>query len=256
MEKEYEELVYRLDKEFGMREYLFDIVYFYKELIPNNKKLESFLVSIFKGEKNGPNKPRLMINNVMRLVSLADDIEQIRCGKDALKIFFLVVCIETLYTIAQIDIKKHKMVIDFFEKYVIEEDRIFILDNVKRSLADYKYQVIREKDETEQEYNKRCKEELDFSFNTEITVEIFAKILSEVRNTFTHEGDYWSFSLTESDYPIQQIVKIEEQFNTGKKERIYNIKMNYGQLRQIFLKGFVNFVDKAILEENESCNIV
>lgn len=256
MEKPFEELVGRLDQKFfGMREYLEEVVRFYKEFITSESELENFLTKIYKLTSR-PNKPRLMINNVMRLVSLADDVEKIRPGKDGLKVFFIVVCIETLFKIADIDIKKHKMVEEFFLKYVSDDDRDLILNNVKRSLADSKYQVARKKDETDQEYQLRRREEIDFTFNQQITIDIFARIISESRNTFTHEGDYWSFSFAKSDYPIQQFVKVEEKVNTGKRERVYEFEIEYDQFRMICVEGFLNIIETVISEEETSSNIV
>lgn len=54
-----------------------------------------------------------MINSIERLITIADDMEIIRKGKHNLKIFYFVVCIETLYVLAGVELNKGMMVKDF-----------------------------------------------------------------------------------------------------------------------------------------------
>ncbi len=67
--------------------------------------------------------PRRMLNAVMRLVSAARDMEQIRQGKDVFKIVCLITCVETLQILSGNDESKGKMVISFFK------------DNISKKIA-------------------------------------------------------------------------------------------------------------------------
>lgn len=102
MEENFRKLSVHLNIQFPFDQKYYDqLVDFYKDYISNVNNLKQFMESIFICDKdNNNNILRIMINNTMRLATLANDIEIIRPGKDALKITYLVTCIETLYKIA------------------------------------------------------------------------------------------------------------------------------------------------------------
>lgn len=214
--------------------YYSDLVRFYLEYFPNRAALDNFLESILFCTKS-PNIPRLMLNNTMRLANLALDMEIIRPGKDALKIIYLITCMETLYKLAdkQVDrngvkINKILIVIDFLEVYFSDEDKNNILSKAKRSIADNKF------------------EGGDYYNNNDITIEIFARILDRTRNIFLHEGDYWSYSLCSSDYPETRVMGIVESHKSQEMERIYEFELRYEELHQMCLRAFINFIKEYI----------
>ncbi|HVJ49450.1 hypothetical protein [Desulfitobacterium sp.] len=224
-----------------------ELLQFYQEFSENFSELESFLREALYYEDT--NIPRRMVNIVEWLVTLADDIEQIRKGKDGLKIFFLVVCIESLYKLANPEEKQSKMsvVIDFFENIICREDREFILRNVKRSLADKRFNIFREENESYEDYEHRIAEEIDGSFNTEIDIQTFAKIINEVRNMFVHEGNFWEFHFPDGDgiSLINSLVFAEtyQEFKLKQKnERIYEINLTYRDFRRICVKGYIRYI--------------
>ncbi|MGM1047012.1 MAG: hypothetical protein ACQEXX_12810 [Bacillota bacterium] len=228
----YMKIVEKLKTEvFGYEDYFKSIVDFYSPYF-SYVELENFLFRVYNYKIDVVAEtivPRVMINSVQRLVTLADDIEKIRPQKNALKSFFLVVCIESLYSLARDKRKKYEMVIDFFENYISKEDQIYILERIERSFADDMFIPGHE-------------------FNESISIEIFARIISEVRNIFTHQGDYWSFNFAsfDPDTPVLQSIIVEEERSKGKAKRLYEIRFDYDSFREICIKGFISYINKYI----------
>lgn len=210
-------------------EYLLpELLAFYSEFFTDNPEAELFIKEILSYRES--NIPRRMINSIERLVTIADKMDLIKKGNASLKIFFIVVCIETLNTLAEIDIGKLKMVTNFFTDYVSREHQEYILSKVKRSLADSRY-------------------DSHTPFDTDIDIGIFAHIINELRNKFAHEGNYFSFSFADrDDLALINSLTIhetrEEQKRNGrnfKQERVYDIKLQYRDFRFICVNGMIRF---------------
>ncbi|PKM75831.1 MAG: hypothetical protein CVU90_15650 [Firmicutes bacterium HGW-Firmicutes-15] len=238
MEVKYREISIELNNRFPVYQEYFDLlVDFYKDYIIDINELKKFMESVFNYHKDQNNNiPRLMINNTMRLATLANDMEKIRPGKDALKIANLITCIETLYYISgkKKDRNGQKLnkvgtIIDFFGTYISAEDEKYILQKVRRSLADDSF-IPGE------------------PFEQKINMGIFARIINETRNIYLHEGDYWSNSLSHMDCPVLYIMNVEEVRRTGKQERVYEYELKYEELHQIFLRAFINFIEQYMNE--------
>ncbi len=232
MEEYFRKLSVHLNSQFPFDQKYYDqLVDFYKDYISDVNNLKQFMESIFICDKdNNNNILRIMINNTMRLATLANDIEIIRPGKDALKITYLVTCIETLYKIAGKitdtegkKLNKTTTVIDFFDSYISDEDKSVILNKVKRSYTDDYYQIREE-------------------FDRNISIEIFARIINETRNVFVHEGDYWSISLSHMDCPELKIMNVEEEYKEGKRQRVYEYQLKYEEFHRICVRAFINFI--------------
>ena len=73
-------------------EYRKEMERFYRPFFSSNEELKQFFVEVFQLE-NKDLRPRQMINQICRFVTLANDIEQIRPGRDPLRILFLRICI-------------------------------------------------------------------------------------------------------------------------------------------------------------------
>lgn len=223
------------------KEYFNELIDFYKNYFSNIDDLKKFFKNIFsfKYDKNTEiNIPKIMLNNTIRLVKLSEDMEKIRPGQDALKIIYLVTCIETLYKLSNktTDVNGKKLnkattVIDFFETYISESDKEYILSKVKRSLADYSFRP-------------------EEAFEEKITIEIFARIINETRNVFMHEGDYWNYSLSSMDCTELKIINIEEAHCAGKNERVYEFDLKYDDFHVICVKGFIYFIEQYIKSNN------
>jgi hypothetical protein len=167
--------------------------------------------------------PRRMINNIRRLVEVADDMEEIRPKEDVFKICYIITCIETLYNITEINKyfnNKYEIVIDFFANYISSEDKKFIEENFI--------------------YGENDDENIG---NSNIDILLFASMLNEIRNIATHEGDYW-------DIYFNNDKKIWLPINYTKDENKYpySTKISYDEFKKIFIKGCIEFVGEFVEE--------
>lgn len=194
--------------------------------------------------------PRRMLNSIERLVTLADDTEIIRPGKHTLKIFYFVVCIETLYSLSGSNLSKLGMVKDFFNSYILEQDKQLILNGFRRDLSDNRFNVHRQPEETFVEYEARLNgPTIDRTFNTQVTMEVFASVINELRNCFAHEGDYWQFHFAESDHTVMNSLIVTEnrvdflQMKNGVDpahfRRVYSVDLSYEQFKGACVRGFI-----------------
>ena len=238
MDEKFMNLSRELNNQFPVyQEYFDQLVDFYKNYIDDIDELKRFMKDVFECHKNtNDNIPRLMINNTMRLSMLANDMEIIRPGKDAIKITYLVTCIETLYKISckttdrdGRKLNKVTTIIDFFNTYIFDDDKSVILNKVQRNYADNYF-------ETKEEFDRN------------ISIEIFARIINETRNVFVHEGDYWSISLSHMDCPELKIINVEEGHREGKQERAYEYQLKYEEFHHICVRAFINYIQQYMEE--------
>lgn len=192
------------------------LIHFYESFSEDSEELRVLIRAILMYRKS--NVPRRMLNSVERLITLADDTEIIRPGKHSLKIFFFVVCIGSLYTLAEIDMNNTMMVIDFFDKYLSKSDRVLIENSFQRNLADEKFNAYQKNGETEEQYELRMSTVIDRSFSTQVSIEIFARVINEFRNSFAHEGDYWGFHFADGDHGVMNKVVVAENHDESKQK--------------------------------------
>ncbi|HAG11859.1 MAG TPA: hypothetical protein DCK76_10925 [Desulfotomaculum sp.] len=213
---------------------------FYGEFFPSKQKAESFIKSILSFQDS--NIPRRMINSITRLISLADDIEQIRKGDFGLKIFFIVVCIEALNVLAgKKDMSKIDMLIDFFNNKISVRDRQLILDNVKRISSSERL--------TEENYGEYINSAVNGTIKKDIDIEEFALIINNMRNLFVHEGIGWEFTFSDGKEHAMNIIDFPQKQYRGwvNQERIYDVNLKYSDFRMICVKGLINFLREYLM---------
>ncbi|MBU3072526.1 hypothetical protein [Clostridium estertheticum] len=195
---------------------------FYSEFISNLAELEHFIAE--KLEYQEDMTPRRMINTVQRLLTLSDEMENIKPGKRDLSIFFILTCVESLFTLQkqEVRIQKQEMIIRFFNEYIDYTDKQFLIDKVKIS-----------KIGEEQPY-----------FNS-ITIEQIALLMCVIRNKVAHEGIYWSFSFYDEsqDFSILNIINSKLRKDQGYQLITYEVDLTYNDFRKICMKGFINFLN-------------
>lgn len=206
-----------------------EVLSFYRKFFTDEREAKELIKAILSYEKS--NVPRKMINLIKRLISLADEQK-----RDSLKILFIITCIEALHMLENPDstVRKYQIVMDFFENFIDKEDKDFILRKFKRSLADMKIKN-------------------DAVDGTELNIEIFARMIVAIRNKVVHQGVYWDFSFPTKgdDFWLMQFIEVEESVeeyklvNKGqisKPERIYEMTLKYKEIRNICIKGMINFL--------------
>ena len=192
---------------------------FFKQYI-SAKKSKDLLTKALNDEENFI--PRRMLNSIQRLVTLAEDMDKIRPGKRSLSLFFLITCIEAVYTLNNSMLTKQTMIIDFFTRFLSQEEKDFLFDRLAIS-----------------------KEEDDTFFINPVNAEMFALFLVAVRNNVAHEGDYSSiqFKAKENSCGVIYDVKAKLKKDEGNKELIYQIDFTYQRLKNLCVKGLIRYVE-------------
>ncbi|MEK4328136.1 hypothetical protein MKX70_20115 [Paenibacillus sp. FSL R7-0312] len=192
---------------------------FFENFFQTEEELELFITA----KLNCSNVlPRRMINTVQRLVTLSDEIEIIRPGRRDLSIFFIITCIEALFTFLPTKIQKQEMVIQMYEKHLNETDRKTIEQSINVSLVDD-----------------------TMFYKPEISISEFALLLSSIRNNVAHEGNYWSFHFNEEGYEGRtlNIVKSKLIKDEGYKNISYEVSLTYNQFRDITVRTLILFIE-------------
>lgn len=199
----------------------------FRKYFESDEKLDEFInknLDVSKG-----NIQRRSINNIQRLVALADELIIVKPGKYDLAIFFLLSCIESLYTLNDYKMQKQEMIIDFFENYITDDECNFLIKSIMVSSRTLPYDY-------------------------EITIERFSLLLVAIRNHVTHEGVYWNshFIAEEANErtPIMNSFLAKPDKNSKAQKVVFTNTMKFSELRDIFIKGFICFVIKH--ESNNS----
>lgn len=203
---------------------LYDIHFgFFREFFKEDQQLDSFIRE--KLDYAGDNTIRRMLNNVQRLCTLSDEMEQIRPGRRDLSIFFVLTCIESLYSLSLGQtLQKQQMVIDFYRDHITSDDQKLIESKIK---------VLRLE-------RQAC------SIGN-ISMEQFALLLLSIRNNVAHEGVYWSFHFkgeSEGTSNVLNILNSKLKKDQGYQEITYEVGLKYSEFREITVKGFINFLNK------------
>lgn len=195
---------------------------FFKDYFEDEEKLKQFVLE--KIEYQRDDIPRRMINTVPRLVALSEEMRVVRPGSRDLTIFFILTCIETLYNLVpEMKMKKQDIIIDFFEKYLCENDKYRIQKGITISLSDH-----------------------DTLPSKEISIEQFSLMLIAVRNNLAHEGTYWVLKFREEDSSVEILHKLNSKSkkDEGYRDITYGIGITYKEFKLAYMKAFINFMNE------------
>ena len=211
---------------------------FYRPFFSSDEELEQFFFEVFHSG-NKDLKPRQMINQICRFVSLANDIEQIRPGRDPLRILFLRICLESLCRLSQ----GWKSKSEFFRQFLScmsNEGTQYILENFR-----YKFAVPENEDHLDP---------YDVSVIPEhqLTLGNFFEIIRCVRNLVVHDGDYWSMQFFARDTDSVWLVSLTTDENIlgiddfAKERIIYHFETTllYEKFVFYFTDACIRFVQK------------
>lgn len=171
---------------------------FYRQFFRTTEEMLDFFLTIFKRNASD-NRPRQMMNQIRRFVSLANDIELIRPGRDPLRILFLRICLESLCFLS--GEKNKKIFFEKFERCVSPEGQKYILDHF--SFDDIEPYCVPQNQE--QSLLDDC------SWYT-LTMRDFWNITRCIRNIVVHDGDYWSMQVfaRDSEYTCLAVITTDE----------------------------------------------
>ena len=205
----------------------------------------AFFVKVFKNDENDKT-PRRMMNQVQHLVSIANDMDKIRPGRDPLRIFFIKTCLEALCALSGMNNKKDKPA--FYEKfigYMSAEGKAYILDNFSLTGFDDVYM-----DHT-------------YEASHNLTIDDFFEIIKAVRDIVAHEGNYWEMQFFAQDDDSTWIATLETdrkilksyEYHQDKMMRTYSFEttMQYTQFVHYFAEACIAYI-VAYIDRKEAEN--
>ena len=214
-----------------VKEYYSEMSDFYRGNFESEEYMIAFFVKVFKNDENDKT-PRRMMNQVQHLVSIANDMDKIRPGRDPLRIFFIKTCLEALCALSG---TKKTTFYESFPEYMSAEGKAYILDNF--SLIDFDDMYMGQ----------------TYEASHNLTIDDFFEIIKAVRDIVAHEGNYWEmqfFALNdkytliatlETDRKILKAYKYQYQ---DKMLRTYTFEttMQYNQFVHYFVEACIAYI--------------
>lgn len=220
-------------------QYLNEIKEFYKPYFDSMQEVEKFIKNTFKLDWDD-RKPRQMIFQVQRFVTLANEIDKIRPARDGLRILFLKCCMESLATLSGI---KNNVFSSEFASSFSDKGKKYILSNF--SLSYYTYEI--KGREHEESYD--------------LTMDDFLQIIKAMRNMVVHDGNYWEMQIFAYDEEsvwlthLETDLKIlpENVFNYKDKLTTYHFEttLQYEKFIYYFVEACIKFINSYIDKTEE-----
>lgn len=221
---------------------------FYQQFFKDNIELEKFFEKIFKFDETNK-APRRIFNQIQQLISIADDIDIIRPKRDPLRILFMRSCLEAIYKLAGLTNKEAGR---FFEKYISEQGKEYILSSFKLLDMELKEELT---------YEKKIQFEHKKAFNFEL--KHFAELFRAVRNNVAHEGNYYEMQFWARDSEHSWLSSCESNEcvlgdSLWKKSEFgvvsfrFETTMMYEKFRYYFVEGCIKFLNEYIRKLDNS----
>lgn len=171
-------------------------------------------------------KPLRIMNAIERLGTLSQEMATTRTPRMSLTVLFLVICIETIYSLADIGPnKKVQILIDFFQSYILPEDQSKLLGGIRRSMAD----------------------DIALQKGPKLSLEIIARLVNQLRNLFVHEGDDCAFSFAHEDHGcLLNVLSLKEADGEQESEHSYDVTITLTEFQNIVLRGCANFLQQTL----------
>ena len=177
---------------------------FYRPFFENEELARNFVENI-EGYQPDDSMYRalIMMHQAQRLISIADDIEQIRPNKYSLKLMFLIICTENIakqFEKFDDDGRSKEFVKKFFNNFTSPSDKQLLQSSFKK---------------------------LDY---TNLTIDEISNILYTVRCDVVHEGKYWSFQFKHDGLPMLNL------------DPDVNVYISYEDFRNIIVRCCINAI--------------
>lgn len=217
------------------RQHLIELQEFYISYFSDLNKLDNFIYRVFQFDWDD-RKPRQMLFQVQRFVTLATEIDKIRPARDGLRMLFLKCCMESLAQLSQME---PKVFYDYFATFFSEDGRMHILDNFSLSFIEHsKNDVV---------INESC----------ELVIDDVLAIIKAMRDMVVHDGNYWELQIFAHDDDATWLTHIEtkEQLlskntyaNTTKQLVTYHFEttLQYETFKYYFVEACINFINNYI----------
>ncbi|SET43393.1 hypothetical protein SAMN05660297_02407 [Natronincola peptidivorans] len=207
-----------------------DYVSFYTDWFNGRDKAMDFLERCYE-VPNGNFIPLRLANKLARVIIFSDFCMTHKRGNRSVQIFLWMALIESIEYIYFPDkdsqkVDKLSVILCFFRNYISTEDKDLLLQNLRRSISDDRF------DKTK-----------------EINIDIIARILYSIRNEFAHGLDFHTSLFSDSNNDVWlETVKLKEFKKDGKEERHYEMSITHQQLRSIIIRSFINLIEEELLK--------
>lgn len=216
-------------------QYLLDIKAFYASYFSDIQNMEAFIQRVFQFDRD-ERKPRQMLFQVQRFVSLATEIDKIRPARDGLRALFLKCCMESLEKLASI---KPVVFYELFASSFSLEGKKYILDNFSLLYIECQGAESNHKD------------------YYELTIDDILSIIKEARNMVVHEGNYWDLQIFAHDNDSTWLTHIETKeqllskktyINKTNKLITYHFEttLQFEKFKFFFVEACINFINNYI----------
>ena len=193
---------------------------FFQNYFRDEKEMKSFFYRVFDND-GVDNTPRRMMNQIVRWVSLSDDLQKIRPGRDPLSVMCVRLCIESICKLNAVESDKAS----FFSNNLSPQGLDYI---------DKMYEVIRIEDsETGEEI-----------MEDNSTIDSFEDMIFQIRNEAVHNGDYWSSQVFSRSEEYDWVSSYTD--DKKKKRVIYETRIQYDRFIHIFVEAAIRFIYKRI----------
>lgn len=225
-----------MDGQDFIRQHRTELISFYAPYFDADEELNSFVSDAFDYE-NGCLAKRQMLYQVQRFVSLANDVEKLRPGRDCLRMLFIKICLESLCSLSGYIKNKIPVFYDVFIDCFSEDGKAYILDNFKLSSFDDEF----------------CGHIYEASH--ELTLIDFFEIIRFTRNMVVHQGIYWEMQFFAHDDDSTWLASIEttekilksytyQSKNSRSVTYHFETTMKYEQFIFFFVEACVNYIKK------------
>ncbi|MBQ7338852.1 MAG: hypothetical protein IJW40_10440 [Clostridia bacterium] len=217
------------------QQYLLELKEFYSPYFPTLEEVDIFINKAIQLDWDD-RKPRQMLFQVQRFVSLATEIDKIRPERDGLRMLFLKCCMESL---AKLSNKKPTEFYECFATFFSEEGKHYILDNLSLSFIEHQ------------------KNGLTIHEGGNLNIADILSIIKAMRDMVVHEGNYWELQLFAHDKDSAWLTHIEtnEQLlsqatyrNTSKQIVTYHFEttLQYEKFIYFFVEACKNYIANYI----------
>lgn len=213
-----------------VKEYYSEMSDFYRGNFESEEDMIAFFVKVFKNDENDKT-PRRMMNQVQHLVSIANDMDKIRPGRDPLRVFFIKTCLEALCALSG---TKKTTFYESFPAYMSAEGKTYILDNFSLTGFDDVYMGH------------------TYEASHNLTIDDFFEIIKAVRDIVAHEGNYWEMQFFAQDDDSTWIASLETdrkilksyKYHQDKMTRTYTFEttMQYDQFVHYFVEACIAYI--------------
>lgn len=217
------------------KKHLLETQEFYFPYFSEKESLDLFINRIFQFDWND-RKPRQMLFQVQRFVTLATEIDKIRPARDGLRMLFLKCCMESL---AKLSDMKTTAFYSSFATFFSKEGKKHILDNFSLSFIEHSENGI----------------EIDESFD--LSIDDILSIIKAMRDMVVHEGNYWELQIFAYDDDSTWLTHIETKepllskntyANESKQLVTYHFEttLQYENFEYYFVEACINFINNYI----------